>query len=343
MSAEMKAWVFRKPGSPLELVQMAVPQPGKQQVRIKIEACGVCHSDLGVQNKSFGNIEYPRVPGHEVVGTVDALGAGVEGVSVGQRVGVGWDGGHCFRCPPCRQGIFVCCQNLKTPGISYDGGYAEYMTAPIEALAALPSELDSAEAAPLLCAGVTTFNALRNSGARLGDVVAIQGIGGLGHLAVQFASRAGFYTVAISRGADSEGRARELGARVFINTDKQDPVKELNALGGAKVILATAPNARAMAELVDGLSVDGKMVTVGIDPSKMDVSSLQLIPRRTAIQGWPSGSSRDSEDTLRFSAMSGVRAMIERFPIERGAEAYERMTSGKARFRAVIVMGGNSK
>jgi D-arabinose 1-dehydrogenase-like Zn-dependent alcohol dehydrogenase len=336
----MKAWVFPRPDSRLELTELDVPEARSRQVRIKVQACGVCHSDMFVQNNGMRNVEYPRVPGHEVVGTIEALGPDVEGWSLGQRVGVGWDGGHCFRCPPCRQGVFVCCQNLKIPGFSYNGGYAEYMVAPTEALAAVPSVFDFAEAAPLLCAGVTTYNALRNGGARSGDVVAVQGIGGLGHLGVQFASRAGFYTVAISRGADSEKFARELGAKAYINTETQDPVRELNALGGAKVILATAPSAKAMSALVDGLGLDGKLITIGVDAEKMQISPIQLILRRTSIQGWPSGSSRDSEDTLRFSAMTGVKPMIERYPLEKGADAYERMASGKARYRAVIVMGG---
>ncbi len=336
---KMKALFFRKPGSPLELTELDVPRPGKRQVLIKVEACGICHSDLMTQHNSLGNIEYPRVPGHEVVGSVVALGADVEGWSIDQRVGVGWDGGHCFRCPPCRQGAFVCCQNLKVPGIQYNGGYQEYMVAPFEALAALPEELEFAEAAPLLCAGVTTYNALRNSGARPGDLVAVQGIGGLGHLAVQFSARAGFRTAAISRGADSERYARELGAHVYINSERENPASQLRALGGAKLILATAPNSKAMSQLIDGLGLDGKLVVIGFDPSKMEVSPAQLIPNRTSVRGWASGSSWDSEDTLRFCAMSGVRPMIERFPIDRGVEAYERMTSGKARYRAVIVMG----
>jgi propanol-preferring alcohol dehydrogenase len=335
---KMKALIFRQPNGRLELTELDIPQPGKRQVRIKVEACGVCHSDTAVQQNALGNVEFPRVPGHEVVGTIEAVGPDVESWSIGQRVGVGWDGGHCFRCPPCREGIFVCCQNLKIPGFSYNGGYAEYMVAPYEALAALPKELDFAEAAPLLCAGVTTFNALRNSGARPGDVVAIQGIGGLGHLGVQYASRAGFHTVAISRGAEGEKRARELGARTFINTETQNPAKELKALGGAKAILATAPNAKAMAALVDGLGVDGRMIVIGADSEKMEISPVQLIFSRTGVQGWPAGSSRDSEDTLRFSVMTGVRPIIEKYSIEKGAEAYDRMLTGKARYRAVIVM-----
>lgn len=337
-ATQMKALIFRKPGSPLELSELDIPQPGKRQVRIKVEACGVCHSDTGVQSNWFGNVEYPRVPGHEVVGTIDAVGADVEGWSTGQRVGVGWDGGHCFRCPPCREGVFACCQNLKVPGFSYDGGYAEYMVAPYEALAALPRELGFAEAAPLLCAGVTTFNALRNSGARPGDVVAIQGVGGLGHLGIQFANRAGFHTVAISRGTGGEKLARELGARTFIDTETQNPAKELQKIGGAKAILATAPNAKAMSSLVDGLGLNGRMMVIGIDAEKMQFSPLQLIPNLTAVQGWTSGSSHDSEDTLNFSAMTGVRPIIEQFPIENGVDAYDRMVNGKARYRAVIVM-----
>jgi D-arabinose 1-dehydrogenase-like Zn-dependent alcohol dehydrogenase len=340
---QMKALIFRQPNSRLELTELEVPQPGKRQVRIKVEACGVCHSDLGVQANTFGNVEYPRVPGHEVVGTIETVGPDVEGWSVGQRVGVGWDGGHCFRCPPCREGIFACCQNQKVPGFSYDGGYAEYMVAPYEALAALPAELGFAEAAPLLCAGVTTFNALRNSGARPGDVVAIQGIGGLGHLGVQFASRSGFHTVAISRGSDGEKRARELGAKTYINSDTQDPAKELTRLGGAKTILATAPNAKAMSALVDGLGVTGKMIVIGIDAEKIQLSPLQLIPRLRGVQGWAAGSSRDSEDTLRFSVLTGVRPIIEQFPLEKGVDAFQRMATGKARYRAVIVMGGASR
>lgn len=335
---KMKAWLFRKPGAPLELAELEVPKPGKRQVLIKVEACGVCHSDLITQDNTLGIIEYPRVPGHEVVGTVVALGPDVENWSVGQRVGVGWDGGHCLKCPPCRQGKFVCCQNLKVPGIHYNGGYAEYMTASFEALASLPKELSYPEAAPILCAGVTTYNALRNSGARPGDLVAIQGIGGLGHLAVQFSSRAGFRTVAMSRGTDNEKRARELGAHDYIDTENKNAASLLKDMGGAKVILATAPNAKAMSQLIDGLGVDGKLLVIGADLAKIEVSPLQLISNRTEIRGWPSGSSWDSEDTLRFCAMSGVRPVVETFRLENGSEAYTRMTSGKATYRAVIVM-----
>ncbi len=335
----MKAWLFRGPGRPLELAELEIPKPLKRQVQIKVEACGVCHSDLMAQANGFGNIEYPRVPGHEVVGTISALGPDVEGWTVGQRVGVGWDGGHCFRCPPCRQGKFVCCQNLKVPGFNYDGGYAEYMIAPFEALAALPSELDIAEAAPLLCAGVTTYNALRNSGARPGDVVAIQGIGGLGHLAVQFSARAGFRTVAISRGERNKAQAKELGAHDYIDTEREEPVSRLKALGGAKVILSTAPNSKAMSQLVEGLGVDGKLLVIGADSSNLEISPFNLIPKRTSIVGWPSGSSWDSEDTLRFSAQTGAKPIIERFPLARGNEAFERMVSGRAKYRAVITMG----
>lgn len=335
---KMKALMFRKPDSSLELTEVQIPKPGRRQVLIKVNACGVCHSDVMTQQNAFGNIEYPRVPGHEVVGTITELGADVEGRSIGQRVGVGWDGGHCFRCSSCRQGVFVCCENLKVPGIHYNGGYEEFMTAPTEALATLPPEFDFAEAAPLLCAGVTTYNALRNSGARPGDIVAIQGIGGLGHLAVQFSSRAGFRTIAISRGADKEKRARELGAHDYIDTERGNPASKLQALGGAKVILTTAPSTKAMEPLIEGLGLDGKLLMIGVDVSKLGVSSLQLISKRAEIKGWPAGSSWDSEDTLRFCAMTGIRPQIERFPLDRGVEAFERMKSGKAKYRAVIVM-----
>jgi D-arabinose 1-dehydrogenase-like Zn-dependent alcohol dehydrogenase len=285
---------------------------------------------------SWPGIAYPRVPGHEIAGVIDALGEGTDPWKVGDRVGIGWHGGHCGRCESCRRGDFITCAKLQIPGISYDGGYAEFVFAPIEALARIPGKLAPEEAAPLMCAGVTTFNALRYSGARPGDLVVIQGIGGLGHLGVQFASKFGFETVAIGRGADKESLALNLGARSYIDAGSQDVAKELTHLGGARVILATAPSGKAMGTLIDGLGVDGALIIVGASAEPFAVSSLQLIMVRKSISGWPSGISKDSEDTLKFAVATGVRAMIETFPLERVADAYERMTSGKVRFRSVL-------
>jgi len=333
----MRVVQVAEPNAPFELVERPTPEPGPREVRIKVEACGICYSDSYVVTGTYPGVKYPAVPGHEIAGRIDALGSDVTGWQVGQRVGVGWFGSACGTCPRCRRGDFITCQNLKTPGIHFDGGYADYMLAPVEALASIPDGLDAAEAAPLLCAGITTFNALRNSAARAGDLVAIQGIGGLGHLGVQFASRMGFHTIAIARGPDKEKLARDLGAHAFIDSEAQDPAAALMALGAAKVILATATSAKSMTPLIDGLGTDGTLIVVGASPEAIEVNPYHVIGARRGVRGWPSGSSADSEDTLRFSALTGVTPMIETFPLTRAAEAYERMLSGKARFRVVLV------
>lgn len=325
-------------GQNFELVEQSVREPAARQVRVRVQACGICHSDSMTKDGSWPGIAYPRSPGHEVAGVIDALGAGSDPWNVGDRVGVGWHGGHCGRCESCRRGDFITCVSLQIPGISYDGGYSEFVYAPVEALARVPGELAPEEAAPLMCAGVTTFNALRNSGARPGDLVAIQGIGGLGHLGVQFASKMGFDTVAIGRGSDKKSLVLQLGARTYIDTLSHDPAKELKSLGGASVILATAPDGKAMGSLIDGLGVDGKLIIVGASTEPFAVSSVQLIMLRKSIAGWPSGTAADSEDTLKFAVANNVRAMIEVFPLERAADAYQHTMSGKVRFRSVLKM-----
>ncbi|MBS1850238.1 MAG: alcohol dehydrogenase catalytic domain-containing protein [Acidobacteria bacterium] len=335
----MKAAQISKPGGNFEVVERPVPVPGVRQVRIKVEACGVCHSDVLVKEGLWPGLPYPRVPGHEIAGRIDAVGEGVTQWSVGQRVGVGWHGGHCFVCEPCRRGDFVLCRNQKVTGISYDGGYQEYMVAPAEAVAAIPEELPAADAAPLLCAGITVFNSLRNAGARAGDTVAVQGLGGLGHLGIQYARQMGFRTVAIGRGKDKETLARKLGAHDYIDAADSSPAEALQKLGGAKVVLATAPDSKSTAALIDGLAPNGKVLIVGVGAETIDVPPLPLILGRLAVQGWPSGTAMDSEDTLKFSSLSGVRPMIEKFPLEKAEEAYQQMISGKARFRAVLTMG----
>ena len=326
-----------EPGAPLELIERALPEPGPGKVRIKVEACGICHSDSYVVNGTYPGIRYPAVPGHEIAGHIDALGPGVTSWRLGQRVGVGWHGGHCGTCANCRRGDFVLCVAAQVPGLAYDGGYADYMIAPLEALAAIPDDLAAAEAAPLLCAGMTTYNSLRHSGARPGDLVAVLGIGGLGHLGVQFAVKMGFRTVAIARGADKAKLALELGAHRYIDSQAENAAKVLTELGGAKVILATVTSGKAMTPLIDGLGVDGKLLVVGASPEPIEVTSLQLIGRRRSIAGWPSGRAADSEDTLRFSVLQDVRPMIETYPLAKAAEAYARMMSGEARFRVVLV------
>lgn len=333
----MRVVQIREPNAPLELVERPMPEPGPREMRLKVEACGICHSDAFAATGTFPGIRYPTVPGHEIAGRIDKLGDGITTWRVGQRVGVGWFGGVCFVCDRCRRGDFITCRNLRVPGIHYDGGYADYMIAPIEALAAIPDELEAAAAAPLLCAGITTFNALRNSGARPGDLVAIQGIGGLGHLAVQFAAKMGFHTVAIARGKDKSNLARDLGAHRYIDGEAQDAAKELAALGGAKVILSTVTSGKAMTPLIDGLGIDGTLLVVGASPEPIEVNPFHVIGERRGVRGWPSGTSVDSEDTMRFSALTGIEAMIETYPLTRAAEAYERMMSGKARFRVVLV------
>jgi D-arabinose 1-dehydrogenase-like Zn-dependent alcohol dehydrogenase len=327
-----------KPGAAFEVVQREIPEPSPGQVRIRVQACGVCHSDVLTKDGVIPGITYPRVPGHEVVGVVDALGAGVATFKKGDRVGVGWHGGHDFTCPACRRGDFINCVNELVCGINYDGGYAEFMIAPSEALARVPESLDSAEAAPLMCAGVTTFNALRHSGAHPGELVAIQGIGGLGHLGVQFARKLGYRVVAIGRGPKNAALAKELGAHVFIDSAGTDAAAELQKLGGASVILSTAPSGKAMASMIGGLAKSGTLLVVGASIDPIEVSSAQLIGGRTRILGWASGIATDSEDTIEFSRLTGVRTMIEKFPLAKAADAYESMISGKVRYRAVITM-----
>ncbi len=336
--AKMRAAHVTRAGGPLELVDREVPEPGPSEVRVRIEACGVCHSDSFTVEGQMPGLTFPRIPGHEIAGVIDALGSGVTSWRIGQRVGVGWFGGHCGHCDPCRRGWLIDCRNLRIPGISYDGGYAEAMVAPVDALAAIPDELGAAEAAPLLCAGVTTFNALRHSGAMPGDVVAVLGIGGLGHLGVQFANKLGFRTVAIGRGADKADLARQLGAHHYLDSASDDVAKALNALGGARAVLATATSAQAMSQVIDGLGVRGRLIVVGAAFEPIQVSPLQLISASRSIVGHASGASIDSEDTLAFSALSGVRPMIETMPLARAPEAYARMMRGDARFRMVLTM-----
>ena len=333
---KMKAAQVTGPGAPLELVERELPQPGPGHVRIRVQACGICHSDYFTKEGHWPSIQYPRVPGHEIAGVIDEVGPAVKGWSKGQRVGVGWYGGHCGDCRACRRGDFVNCVALLVPGISYDGGYEEYMLAPAEALALMPEAIPSEQAAPLLCAGITTFNALRHSGAHPGDLVAVQGVGGLGHLAIQFANKFGYKVAAVSRGADNTALARKLGAHHYIDSQASNAAEALQKLGGARAILATAPSGKAMTALFDGLGTDGKMVVVGASTEAIQVTPIQLIRGRRGLQGWPSGTSTDSEDTLNFAALTGVRPMIEKYPLERANEAYERMMSGKAEYRVVL-------
>ncbi len=327
-----------KAGGPLELVTREVPEPAAGQVRVRVQACGVCHSDSITMYGVFP-IDYPRVPGHEVVGTVDAVGEGVTQWKTGQRVGIGWYGGHCGKCEPCRRGDHICCAILQIPGISYDGGYADYIVAPAMAVAAVPDSLSGAEAGPLLCAGITTFNAIRNSGARPPDVVAILGMGGLGHLGVQYAAKMGYTTVAIARGADKEKFAHELGAHYYIDNAAQDVSAELQKLGGARSIIATVTDADAMSSSIGGLGPQGKLVILGVPGDPLKVPAIPLIMQKRAVAGWPSGTSIDSEDTLKFSSLFGVKAIIEKYPLDKAPEAFERMMSGKARFRVVLETG----
>lgn len=334
----MKAMQISEPGSDFELVEKDIPTPGDGEVLIRVEACGICHSDAFVKEGNFPGIEYPRIPGHEVIGIVEETGSDVNLWDDGQRVGVGWHGGHCFECEPCRRGDFINCENAQVTGIHFDGGYAEYLVAPSQAIAAVPDELSSEEAAPLLCAGITTFNALRNSNLGPGDLVAVQGIGGLGHLGVQYANKFGCEVVAISRGTDKKELAEELGAHHFIDAEEQDPAEELQNLGGAKVILATAPNSDAMSSVVDGLGREGKMMVVGATMDPIEVSPMQLIMGRKSVEGWPSGDATGSEDTLNFSALQGINPKIETYPLEEANEAYDRMINNEARFRVVLTM-----
>jgi D-arabinose 1-dehydrogenase-like Zn-dependent alcohol dehydrogenase len=336
----MRSVQVSKPKGPLEIIEKDIPEPGPRQVCIKVQACGVCHSDSFTKEGLFPGIQYPRVPGHEIAGVIDEVGKEVSQWQPKQRVAVGWHGGHCGHCESCRRGDFVTCKYAQVPGISYDGGYADYMIAPMESLASIPEQLSAIEAAPLMCAGITTYNALRNSGARVGDVVAIFGMGGLGHLGIQFAAKMGFNTVAIGRARDKEEElTKNLGARQYIDSRSGNAVEELNKLGGAKVILATVPSGKAMTEILGGLAVNGKLVVIGASDEPIHVpTSLMILGRRSLI-GWPSGTSIDSQDTLSFSVLSGVRSMNEVFPLERAAEAYDHMMNGKARFRAVLTTG----
>ncbi|MGH9713506.1 MAG: alcohol dehydrogenase [Candidatus Acidiferrales bacterium] len=337
--AKMKVAVVPKAGADFELVERDIPQPGPGQVRIRVLACGVCHSDVLTKEGMWPGITYPRVPGHEVAGVIDELGAGVTTWKKGQRVGVGWHGGQDGTCPSCRRGDFPTCVSPKVTGIVYDGGYQEYMLAPMEGLAAMPESLDVAEAAPLMCAGVTTFNSLRHSGALPSDLVAVQGVGGLGHLGIQFAQKFGYKVAAIGRGPENAALAKKLGASVYIDSAATDAAAELQKLGGARSILATAPSAKAMSSLINGLGSNGTLMVVGAEPGAIEVSPLQLITGKRRIHGWYSGIATDSEDTLRFAEMTGVRPMIEKYPLEKAAQAYARMMSGKAQFRVVLTMG----
>jgi len=340
MSAKMKAAQISKPGGDWELIERDIPDPSTGEVRVKVEACGICHSDSLVKEGLWPGLQYPRVPGHEIAGRIDAVGENVTAWTKGQRVGVGWHGGHCFVCEQCRRGDFAMCVNRKVTGIDFDGGYAEYMIAPATALAAIPDELPAEEAGPFMCAGVTVFNALRNSGARAGDLVAVHGIGGLGHLGVQYARQMGFETVAINRGSDKEAPARKLGAHHYIDATAQDVVSELQRLGGARVILATAPNAQAISVLVDGLAPSGKLLVPAAPAEPLTINVFSLITRRSSVAGWYSGTARDSQDTLEFSSLSGVHPMIEKYPLDQVARAYEQMHSGKVRFRVVLTLAG---
>jgi D-arabinose 1-dehydrogenase-like Zn-dependent alcohol dehydrogenase len=338
MSSKMKAAQIGKAGGDFELVERDIPEPGAGEVRVKVEACGICHSDALVKEGLWTGLQYPRVPGHEIAGRVDAIGANVTNWTKGQRIGVGWHGGHDFVCEQCRRGDFAMCSNRKVTGIDFDGGYAEYMIAPAAALAAIPDELPAEEAGPFMCAGVTVYNALRNSGARPGDVVAVQGIGGLGHLGVQYARQMGFKTIALGRGKDKEALAKKLGAHQYIDSNVVDTVKELQKLGGARVILATAPNAKAISSVVDGLGVNGNLLIPAAPLEPLSIGVLPLIMGRRSVSGWYSGTARDSQDTLEFSAFHGVHPMIEKYPLSRVSEAYEQMHSGKVRFRVVLTM-----
>lgn len=336
MPRMMKAVVVSEAQGPFQLVEREIPAPGRGEVLIRVQACGICHSDALTKEGTWPGIQYPRVPGHEIAGVIEEVGADVTGWSAGQRVGVGWYGGHCTHCEQCRRGDFVLCQNGMVPGISYDGGYAEYMLAPAQTLAKIPEALSDVDAAPLLCAGITTFNALRNSGVRPGELVAVLGMGGLRHLGVQYAAKLGFETVAIARGTDKAAYARELGAHHYIDSTTENVAERLTSLGGAKVILATVTSGQAMSDAFGGLGVDGKMMILGIADGPVEINSVQAIMGRRSVIGWPSGVAADSQDTLAFSARSGVRPRIEVYPLEQAEEAYARMMSGQARFRVVL-------
>ena len=336
--AKMKVAQVPKAGGEFVIVERDIPEPGPGQVRIRVQACGVCHSDVLVKDGGWPGLVYPRAPGHEVAGVIDAAGPGVKEWPKGQRVGVGWHGGQDGTCLQCRRGDFINCANLKVTGLSFDGGYQEYMIAPVEAVARVPDSLDPVEAAPLLCAGITVFNALRHSGALPGELVAVQGIGGLGHLGIQFAQKLGFQVAAVGRGPGNAKLAKKLGANLYIDSVATNAAAELKKLGGARAILATAPSSKAMSALIDGLGANGRMMVVGAAFDPIEVTPIQLIFGNRSLQGWASGTPTDSEDTLRFAALTGVRPMVERFPLAKAGEAYARMISGKAEFRAVLTM-----
>jgi D-arabinose 1-dehydrogenase-like Zn-dependent alcohol dehydrogenase len=337
-AAPMLAAQISKPGGDFEIVKRDIPEPGAGEVRIKVQACGVCHSDVFTKEGSWPGIQYPRVPGHELAGVIDAVGTGVSAWKKGQRAGVGWHGGHDGTCRECRRGDFRNCRNEKICGISYDGGYQQYMIAPAEAVVAIPDGLNEVEAGPLLCAGITTYNALRHSGALPGDLVAVQGVGGLGHLGIQFANKFGYKTAAIGRGAENASLAKKLGASEYIDSQATKAAEALQKLGGARVILATAPSSKAMSELIDGLGPNGKLLVIGATFDPIEVTPAQLIIGSRTIQGWAAGTPADSEDTLNFAKLTGVRPMIETYPLEKADEAYARMLSGKAQFRVVLTM-----
>ena len=335
MTDTMRAAVVPEPGAEFELVEREVPDPGSEEVRIAVEACGVCRGDEAAVEGSPA-ASYPRVPGHEIAGTVDAVGDDVDAWEPGERVGAGWHGGHCFTCEQCRRGQFLQCENAEITGLSFDGGYAEHATVPAEALAAIPDALGAVDAAPLLCAGVTTYNALRNSDARAGDLVAVVGIGGLGHLAVQYAHAAGYETVAISRSPDKEPLARELGADHFVNAAEADPAARLSERGGASVVLTTAPASDAIESVMGGLGVDGSVIITGIPGEPVSVDAQQLVGTRGAVEGWASGHARDSQDTLEFSALRDITPEVETYALDDVSAAYERMADNEARFRVVL-------
>jgi len=335
---KMRAAVIPKPGADFRVVEREVPNPGRGEVRIRVRACGICHSDVFTKEGGWPGIQYPRIPGHEVAGLVDGLGDGVDDWQLGQRVGVGWHGGHDNTCLFCQRGDFRNCTRLQVPGISYDGGYEQYMLAPVEALVPIPPSLSDVEAAPLLCAGITTYNALRHSGALPGELVAVLGVGGLGHLAIQFAVKLGFEVVAIGRGSEAEPLARKLGARAYIDNAQTDAAAALQKLGGARVVLATAPSSKTMTDTIGGLAPNGELMVLGVAPEPIEVTPAQLVIGSRTIRGWASGTAADEADTLHFAELTGVRAMIETYPLERAAEGYARMMSGKARFRVVLTM-----
>lgn len=326
-------------GGAFQLVNKEFADPGQGQVRIRVQACGVCHSDSLTKEGMWPGLQFPRVPGHEVAGVLDAVGPDVPVFKVGQRVGLGWHGGHCNYCTPCRRGDFMLCENQPISGINYDGGYADYVIAPANAIALIPDDLKDADAAPLLCAGVTTFNALRNSGARTGDTVAVLGIGGLGHLAIQYAAKAGYRTIAIARGQDKGPLAKQLGAHIYIDSTTQDPAKELQKIGGANIVLSTVTSAKALEWVLDGLAPAGKFIVVGAPDGAVVINPFPLLLGRRTVAGWPAGTGIDSEDTMNFSALTGIKPMIETYPLEKAEDAYKRMMSGAARFRVVLTMG----